>query len=114
MDDHLTEYDAEQADWGYYDALLTINSVVNQTGGAGRHQVPPDWKPLRLTDAVYPTNDIFMLRLRPSWSTTFKRVPLFTNQWGMRDQEYTHAKPDSTYRIALLGRSSLNTVMLHW
>ncbi|MCH7975014.1 MAG: SGNH/GDSL hydrolase family protein [Bacteroidetes bacterium] len=38
-------------------------------------------------------------------SSTFKRAPFLTNQWGMRDQEYTQAKPDSTYRVAFLGVS---------
>ena len=31
--------------------------------------------------------------------------PLTTNRWGMRDRDYLLAKPEGTYRIALLGPS---------
>jgi len=104
MKDRLTEYDAQQADRGYYDALMTTNSILT-LGGGRLQRKPADWRPIGVIDAVERTNDITLYRLHPSRSSIFKRAPLVTNQWGMRDQEYTHAKPDSTYRIALLGAS---------
>ena len=104
QEDRLTEFDAQQADKGYYEALMTTNSITAQVGGS-RDQRPPDWKPLAQTDAVIRTTDIFMYRLRPSSALTFKRAPLTVNQWGMRDYEYAQAKPEGTYRIALLGAS---------
>jgi hypothetical protein len=104
QEDRLTAYDAEQVDKGYYDALLATNSLTNQIGGA-RNQRPPDWKPLGQSDAVIRTDDVFMYRLRPSTTVEFKRVPMTVNQWGMRDQEYTHEKPEGVFRIALMGAS---------
>ncbi|NNF56965.1 MAG: hypothetical protein HKN04_01880 [Rhodothermaceae bacterium] len=104
QEDRLTEFDAQQADKGYYEALMTTNSITAQVGGS-RNQKPPDWKPLAASDAVIRSNDLFLYRLRPSSELIFKRAPMTVNQWGMRDQEYTREKPDGTYRIALLGAS---------
>ena len=41
----------------------------------------------------------------PNISAMHRGEIFTTNQWGMRDQEYTKEKPPGTYRIALLGSS---------
>jgi hypothetical protein len=43
--------------------------------------------------------------LRPLLATTFKGVPLRTNRWGMRDDDYSPRKPPDTWRLALFGQS---------
>lgn len=43
--------------------------------------------------------------LLPSSQFWCKGVKAYTNRWGMRDQEYTLAKPMGTIRIAILGAS---------
>ena len=44
----------------------------------------------------------------PNASTTFHELPLEINQWGMRDRrDYTKEKPDGTFRIAMVGGSTV-------
>ena len=43
--------------------------------------------------------------LRPNLSTQFKFHPFFTNSDGLRDREYSHNKPEKTFRVAVLGDS---------
>lgn len=43
--------------------------------------------------------------LKPNLDTYFKLVPFRTNSHGLRDEEYSVAKPEGTYRIALIGDS---------
>jgi hypothetical protein len=43
--------------------------------------------------------------LRPGAKIIFMDQPLTVNRWGMRDRDYTLAKPQGTYRIAVLGPS---------
>ena len=50
--------------------------------------------------------DDFLLRdLRPSFVAHTSWGNISTNQFGMRDRDYTQAKPADTYRIAMLGAS---------
>jgi hypothetical protein len=41
----------------------------------------------------------------PSFRGGFKGAPIEINDWGMRDRDYSRARPANTYRIALLGTS---------
>lgn len=50
-----------------------------------------------VTEVVY--------ELEPDLRTRFKLTPFETNRFGMRDQEYELAKPESTFRIAMVGDS---------
>jgi hypothetical protein len=68
-------------------------------------QRPARWVPLNLTGAYHVRNDFRNGALRPGASVTFLDQPLTTNAWGMRDRDRATAKPEGTYRIALLGPS---------
>ena len=50
-------------------------------------------------------DDFMFGDLRPDAHIVFKEQPLTTNRWGMRDRDRLLAKPEGTYRIALLGPS---------
>lgn len=57
-------------------------------------------------DSVIRDRDDFLLRdLHPSRTVSWGRNSFSTNQWGMRDRDYTVEKPPDTLRIALLGPS---------
>jgi hypothetical protein len=43
--------------------------------------------------------------MKPDLDVCFKRHPLCTNEYGMRDKSYPVKKPDGVYRIAVLGDS---------
>jgi len=51
------------------------------------------------------TNDLFLWENIPNFSGEYKGAPIKTNQWGMRDKDYTLTAPRGTYRIALVGSS---------
>ena len=46
-----------------------------------------------------------LYELRPGLDTWYKGVRFHTNSAGLRDDEYTVAKPDGAFRIAVLGSS---------
>ncbi|HYO46425.1 MAG TPA: SGNH/GDSL hydrolase family protein, partial [Gemmatimonadota bacterium] len=98
----LNRLDMERRERGYYETLtrssrqeLVDDSQVEDLG----------WVGLRETPVVMRTEDIRTVTLAPSAEITLKGAHLRTNQWGMRDREYTKAKPEGTYRLALLGSS---------
>jgi hypothetical protein len=51
------------------------------------------------------TNDLRLWENVPNFKGSMKGARFSTNQWGMRDQEYSLARPAYTYRIALVGGS---------
>ena len=53
------------------------------------------------------TDDLLGHELVPSVSVPWKLKSFSTNRWGMRDRDYELAKPEGTFRIALLGSSHL-------
>ena len=100
----LNAVDVARLQRGYYEDLLNVdrfNSTLWEIT-AGR---PGDWVPLERTAAVRPVADYRLYDLQPFSSLRFKGAMMHTNGWGMRDREYTRAKPAGTYRIALLGGS---------
>jgi hypothetical protein len=52
-----------------------------------------------------PRSDFLLTEIVPSASTILGGAPIKSNHLGMRDREYTDAKPSGTYRIVLLGAS---------
>ena len=61
--------------------------------------------PLAGQPFVRMTHDVRGYELVPSFKGSYKNAPFSTNQWGMRDKEYSLVAPPRTYRIALLGSS---------
>lgn len=60
----------------------------------------------QLRDLINPDpKDNIIYDLRANLDTTFQKVSVKTNSFGMRSPEVTVKKPASTYRIALLGDS---------
>ncbi|MEZ4701202.1 MAG: hypothetical protein R2834_12770 [Rhodothermales bacterium] len=102
--DRLSIHDDEVQERGYYEQLLD-NRVHMSRLWESRDKRPADWKGMVPAGVAQETNTLLFEELFPSIKTVFKRAPLSTNQWRMRDQEYTLEKPANTVRMAMLGKS---------
>lgn len=101
----LNDQDAALLERGYYEDLMGVNRFNSQLWEVymKRPQYRPDiWR----TEAGHLTGDFLFGDLAPSTQIQFYGKQFTTNQWGMRDKEYTHTKPEGTYRIALVGAST--------
>jgi len=86
---------------GYYQVLT---GTTNRA--AIPWEVPHDWG--HEVNFFPHTRDILEWSAPPSTTAMFAGAPFTTNRWGMRDREdYTLAKPDSVYRIAVFGPSDV-------
>ena len=52
-----------------------------------------------------PDRDFLQFDLKPNLNRRLLGQPFVTNSYGMRDREYSVAKPEGTFRIAVLGSS---------
>ncbi|HUF64060.1 MAG TPA: hypothetical protein VMN36_18425 [Verrucomicrobiales bacterium] len=96
--------DAAMRHRGYYEQLDVRPQLMGQDLQAPGLR-PDDWQELSST-GVFRIRDDFLERdLLPSRSVTWNGLQFSTNQWGMRDQEYTLQKPAGALRIALMGPS---------
>ena len=100
--------DFDRIERGYYEQLLDQGRRLDQGAVANETKTAPRFgnpfiQEERLTIQV---NDIREYVSRPNLKRDVpNRVPWTTNSRGMRDREYSQAKPINTYRIALAGDS---------
>jgi len=90
---------------GYYEKLFGVNSMNSELWE--RYMKRPYWPRLAETAACRETRDILGLELVPDTTIDWHGAPLHVNRWGMRDRDYSQAKPGGVYRIACLGASYL-------
>jgi D-alanyl-lipoteichoic acid acyltransferase DltB (MBOAT superfamily) len=86
---------------GYYENL-------DNPGRLSAHlwAVRGEWEGEEMRDQGMRIRGDFLERsLLPSVQFNFKGAVMTTNQWGMRDQDYSRAKPAGVKRIAILGAS---------
>ena len=100
----LNEQDETLLERGYYEHL-TGQPHQNPELWEAYAKRPHDWVQIADTNAWRETNDLLLGELKPNQQLVFKGETLTTNRWGMRDKDYEKAKPDGTFRIALLGAS---------
>jgi hypothetical protein len=105
QDEGLNDRDAATLERGYYEGLLGGGNMTSRVWEAQQNKDQEAWKPFGQSDAVEPQEGVTWFRLKPSTTSQHAEVTIVTNQWGMRDQEYTKEKPANTYRIAILGAS---------
>ena len=100
----LNRRDFERLERGYYEKLMDVGGFNLQLLNIYQDQ-PRDWVQITETDGTDRIDRLPLYVLRPSTEFRFKGATVETNQWGMRDQAYTLARPEKTLRIALLGTS---------
>ncbi len=103
--EHLNARDTQLQMKSYYETLMTGDQPTSVVVEVAAPQRPGAREGLQESDAVIKTHDELGYELIPSHSSTFRGVLLRTNTWGMRDDEYSLAKPSRTRRIALVGGS---------
>jgi hypothetical protein len=102
--DRMSIKDDQMQERGYYEQLLDSRVQMSALWESNNRR-PSDWQGMVPAGVARETDDLLYEELFPSIKTVFKRAPLTTNQWRMRDQEYTLAKPEHTLRMAMFGKS---------
>ena len=103
--DRMSIKDEKVQERGYYEQLLDNRPQMSALWQSGNKR-PTDWQGMVPSGIAVETDDLMYEQLRPSIkNTVFKRAPLSTNQWHMRDMEYAKEKPEQTIRMAMLGKS---------
>ncbi len=100
----LNRQDQALLERGYYENLLGIERFNPELWKLYAKR-PSDWVDLWQTEALLETNDFLRTELAPSTQIMYKAEPFTTNQWGMRDRDYERAKPEGSFRVAMLGAS---------
>jgi alginate O-acetyltransferase complex protein AlgI len=91
---------------GYYENLDNSSRMTAQLWDI-RAKKPSHWVSLSGTEAYRKRTDFMLADLRPDVHTSFEDQAFTTNRCGMRDRDRSLAKPEGTYRIALLGPSHI-------
>jgi hypothetical protein len=97
----LNTRDAALQHRGYYEKLDNQSRMSAQLWDT-QAKKPEGWGENK---AYRVRNDFMLGDLRPDANIVFKGQALTTNRWGMRDRDRVLAKPEGTYRIALIGPS---------
>lgn len=100
----LNKRDEALAARGYYEELLGTETFTTALWNS-RAERPGDWQHIVDTEVTRDTDNILLYEFVPNFEMIHKRVTLKTNQWAMRDKEYTQEKPPGTFRFAILGES---------
>jgi len=106
QESRLSTRDAALQQRGYYENLDNVNRFNTQLWEIEARRDQPAVN-MRSTAAHHNRPDFLMWDMRGRTSVVFAGETLTTNQWGMRDREYTRPKPPGTFRIALLGPSDV-------
>lgn len=102
QESRLSEADQRRQAAGYYEGLLSFELVNTALWDADAKRRMPR---IENTPIWRFTGDFFDSELVPSTTFAWGDGMLRTNRWGMRDRDYSLAKPPGTYRIALVGGS---------
>lgn len=102
----LSAFDERRQNRGYYEDLSAANRSAELWGMRG---VARDL----FEHGFSRRHDFVGKEMLPGLAMVLDGKEFHTNQWGMRDREYTRAKPSGTYRIALLGPSDVAGLGVH-
>lgn len=100
----LNRLDASNLQKGYYEGLLDVGGFNLELAGI-LNAKPENWLELHETPAMRPTTDFLLTELRPDLELEYKGAPMRINEFGLRDRDYTLAKPANTHRTAVIGAS---------
>ncbi|MCE3278184.1 MAG: uncharacterized protein K0S44_375 [Bacteroidetes bacterium] len=96
-------HDSEKKEQDYYVKL--IDGEENRPSGLWEIPLKRQKNNSTLGEAYVRTDDILTKIIKPNVKVKNENYLFESNTFGLRDKEYTLAKPDSVWRIALLGGS---------
>ncbi|MBM4262664.1 MAG: hypothetical protein FJ145_14690 [Deltaproteobacteria bacterium] len=102
----LSRLDVAMMEKGYYENLNRVERFNSQLWELYMNR-PSTWLDVAGTGLDRFTGDFLHRELVPSFVAMSSHGPVRTNRWGMRDQDYEAKPAPNTYRIALLGASSV-------
>lgn len=88
----------EKNEAGYYESIMN-------TGANWEISLKRSRRFNSLDEITVRTNDLLLQKFAPNKLLVYNEHVITTNSFGLRDKEYAFAKPDSTFRICLLGTS---------
>lgn len=103
---HLSRLDTAKLERGYYENLLSVDRFNSQLWEVYTKK-PANWLDIQNSGLKRFTGDFAQTELVPSFVSQTRYGTLSVNRWGMRDKDYQRTPPPNTYRIALLGASSV-------
>ncbi len=105
----LNRADREAGAGGYYEGLIDGAESTKGTRSELSLRLmgkPVEWARFQAANVSRPiVHDFLQFDLWPNLSQELFGHKFTTNRHGMRDRDYTVAKPDNTFRIVLLGSS---------
>ncbi len=106
---HLTNEQLNKADLimidnGYYSNLINTNKYCTQIW-VNDFDISRRWTRYTTNQTTVPSLDLLIRKGIPFASVKYKDNNYTLNSVGLRDKEYSKIKPDSTYRIVILGGS---------
>ncbi|PYV37444.1 MAG: hypothetical protein DMG06_28030 [Acidobacteria bacterium] len=102
----LSRLDNAMLERGYYEQLMQVDRFNSQLWEVYMNK-PLNWLDVRGTGLEKFTGDFKQKELLPSFVAITSHGPIRTNRWGMRDQDYEKQPAPGTFRVALLGASSV-------
>lgn len=101
----LSRLDTANLERGYYENLLSVDRFNSQLWEVYTNK-PATWLDGNAGLKRF-TADFAQSEMVPSIALNTNYGTISINRWGMRDQDYERKPPPNTYRIAMLGASSV-------
>lgn len=103
----LNRVDQAMMERGYYEDLVRVDRFNSQLWELYMNRPAVGWIDVQGSGLARFTGDFLQEELRPGFRSMTKFGAITTNRWGMRDRDYEQRPAPGTYRIALLGASSV-------
>lgn len=102
----LSRLDTAQLERGYYENLLSVDRFNSQLWEVYMNK-PKNWLDVESTNLKHFVGGFAQTELIPSFVQTTKHGTISINRFGMRDRDYEALPAAGTFRVALLGASSV-------